>query len=77
MKSDKRRILLNYSMSVFLLIFSGNSHALSYQEKKDHDALGVMERSFKHAPMQTRLFDGERIPSDANPTEVRLHLDQV
>lgn len=53
------------------------SLALSYQEKKDLDALSVMERSFQRTPMQSRLFDGKQIPPGTNPTEVRLYLNQL
>ena len=64
-------------IALVLLCTPLTSFSLSYQEKKDQDALAAMERTFKRTPMKARLFDGKRIPPETNPVEVRLYVDQV
>jgi hypothetical protein len=52
------------------------ARAQSYLDKKDDDALGVIERSLGKLDQRPALFDGARIPAGADLIQVRDLLDR-
>lgn len=53
------------------------ARAQSYQDKKDTDAIGVVERSLAKVEKVPSLFDGTAIPADTDLKAVQAFYDQM
>lgn len=60
-----------------VMAFSSNARAQSYLERKDNDAIGVIERSLAKVEKVASYFDGRAIPADADLRSARAFYDQM
>lgn len=67
------RILILFA----LLVASVDARAQSYLEKKDNDAIGVIDRSLAKIDKVPALFDGRAIPAGADLQAVQAYYDQL
>lgn len=70
-------MMQRYLCLLFLILSVSVAHAQSYVEKKDNDAIGVIERTLGKLDKDVSLFDGKAIPAGADLTKVGALADRL
>lgn len=68
---------MRFLILLSLLFVTTSARAQSYQDKKDADAIGVIERSLAKIDKVPSMFDGTAIPAGADLQSVQGLLDQL